>query len=150
MPFPRSPRVSLKMRLSWGAFAVVLLATFAIATIALHFVRQRLQQSIAEDQFQRLSAIADAMDLRFQSRRTLLKSLSESLELASPDSAELQMYLEKRQSLRESFDNFSLIDARGNVVANLNGALAFGSVNVADRDYFRDTFKRREGVISQP
>lgn len=72
------------MRLSWGIAAVVLLATFAIATIALYYVRQQLEKSIAEDLFQRLSTISDAIDLKFQSRRTLLKTLSDSFGAVPP------------------------------------------------------------------
>ena len=84
MPIHLNSRLSLKVRRSWGVAAVVLLATFAIAAIALHQVRQQLEKSITEDLFQRLSAISDAVDLKFQSRRTLLKTLSDSFESAPP------------------------------------------------------------------
>lgn len=151
MPFHLNSRLSLKVRLSWGVSAVVLLATFAIAAIALHQVRQQLEKSITEDLFQRLSAISDAVDLQFQSRRTLLKTLSDSFESAPPGvPAQLQQYIEKFQSLRDLFDNVSVIDPDGNVVANLSGAVAFGSVNVADREYFTESLRLSKGIISQP
>lgn len=151
MPFHLNSRLSLKVRLSWGVAAVVLLATFAIAAIALHQVRQQLEKSITEDLFQRLSAISDAVDLKFQSRRTLLKTLSDSFESAPPGvPAQLQQYIEKFQSLRDLFDNVSVIDPDGNVVANLSGAVAFGSVNVADREYFTESLRLSKGIISQP
>jgi len=151
MPFHLNSRLSLKVRLSWGVAAVVLLATFAIAAIALHQVRQQLEKSITEDLFQRLSAISDAVDLKFQSRRTLLKTLSDSFEAAPPGvPGQLQQYIEKFQSLRDLFDNVSVIDPDGNVVANLSGAVAFGSVNVADREYFTESLRLSKGIISQP
>ncbi|MFN3436082.1 MAG: diguanylate cyclase [Acidovorax sp.] len=144
-------RPTLKMRLSWGVAAVVLLATFAIATIALHHVRQQLEKSITDDLFQRLSAISDAIDLKFQSRRTLLKTLSDSFESAPPGvPTQLQEYIEKFQSLKDLFDNVSIIDPAGNVVANLSGAVVFGAVNVADREYFTESVRLGQGLISQP
>ena len=139
------------MRLSWGVAAVVLLATFAVATIALHHVRQQLEKSITEDLFQRLSAISDAIDLKFQSRRTLLKTLSDSFESIPPGvPLRLQNYIENFKSLQDFFDNVAVIDPDGNVVANLGGAVAFGSVNVADREYFTDSVRGAKGIISQP
>lgn len=151
MPIHLNSRLSLKVRLSWGVAAVVLLATFAIATVALHHVRQQLEKSITEDLFQRLSAISDAVDLKFQSRRTLLKTLSDSFESVPPGvPAQLQQYIEQIQSLRDLFDNVSVIDPDGNVVANLNGAVAFGSINVADREYFTESLRLSKGIISQP
>lgn len=151
MPFHLNSRLSLKMRLSWGIAAVVLLATFAIATIALYYVRQQLEKSIAEDLFQRLSTISDAIDLKFQSRRTLLKTLSDSFGAVPPgEPVKLQSYIEKFQSLRDLFDNVSLIDPKGNVVANLGGTVAFGAVNVADREYFTESLRLAKGIISQP
>ena len=151
MPFRLNERLSLKMRLSWGVAAVVLLATFAVATLALHHVRQQLEKSITEDLFQRLSAISDVIDLKFQSRRTLLRTLSDGFESVPPGAPpQLQAYIEKFHSLRDLFDNVALIDPQGNVVANLGGTVAVGAVNVADRDYFTESVKQAKGVISQP
>lgn len=139
------------MRLSWGVAAVVLAASFAIATLALQLVKTKLQESIAAEQFARLTAISNAVDLKFASRRTLLKTFSDGLEaLTNAAAPPLQTYLEKHPSLRESFDNVTFLDARGDVVANLNGVLPPGLVNVADRDYFKETLTRKSGVISQP
>lgn len=139
------------MRLSWGVSAVVLLASFSIATIALQHASRQLQKSINEDQYRRLSAIADAIDLKFQSRRTLLKTLADhlaSVPLGTAD--ELQRYIERYQSVRPFFDNISFIDPDGNVVANLNTPVPFGMVNVADREYFQRTVQQAAGVVSQP
>lgn len=151
MPIHLNSRLSLKVRLSWGVAAVVLLATFAIATVALHHVRQQLEKSITEDLFQRLSAISDAIDLKFQSRRTLLKTLSDSFESVPPGvPTQLQEYIERFTSLRDLFDDVSVIDPQGNVVANLGGAVAFGAVNVADREYFTESLRLSKGILSQP
>lgn len=140
------------MRLSWGVSALVLVATFTIATIALHHMRQQLQKSISEDQFQRLTALSDAFDIRFRNRRTLLKTLSEATAALPADTSQvdLQSYIEKYQSLKDLFDSVSFIDPQGNVVANLNMPLPPGSLNVADREYFQRTLAQSKGVISRP
>ncbi|MBT2323334.1 PAS domain-containing protein [Variovorax paradoxus] len=147
----RNIRISLNTRLGMGVAAVVLAATFAIATIALHLVKSRMQASIASEEFERLSAVADAVDQKFQSRRTLLKTFAQSLESQGfADTAPLQAFLEKHQALRDAFDNVAIIDLGGGLVANLNGARQIGRVNVKDRPYFHDTVASGAGVISQP
>jgi diguanylate cyclase (GGDEF)-like protein/PAS domain S-box-containing protein len=144
-------RISLNTRLSAGVAAVVLVATFAIATVALHLVKASMQASIANEEFARVTAIADAVDQKFVSRRTLLKTLAESVQSHDLQNAEpLQGLLETHQSLREAFDNVALIDLDGEIVANLNGARSIGRANVKDRSYFADTLSAGAGVISMP
>ncbi|MDQ0013881.1 diguanylate cyclase (GGDEF)-like protein/PAS domain S-box-containing protein [Variovorax boronicumulans] len=137
--------------MSLGVAAVVLAATFAIATAALQFVKTSMRESIAQEEFARVSALADAVDQKFISRRTLLKTFGDSAEaLRVPDAAPLQAFLERHTSLREAFDNVAFIDMDGNLVANLNNASQVRRVNVKDRAYFRDTVASRAGVISEP
>ena len=148
---PKNRRISLNTRLSLGVAAVVLAATFAIATIALHLVKSSMQASIASEQFARLSAIADAVDQKFTSRRILLRTFAESVEAQGfSDSAPLQGFLKQHESLREAFDNVALVDRDGNLVANFNGAQQIGRLNIKDRPYFSDTVASMAGVISQP
>jgi len=148
---PTNRRIGLHTRLSLGVAAVVLAATFAIATIALQLVKTSLQASIASEQFARVSTIADAVDQRFVSRRILLKTFAESVRSQGfPNAAPLQDFLEKHEALRGAFDNVAFLDLDGNLVANLNGARQIGRVNVKDRAYFQDTVASNAGVISQP
>ncbi|KIQ16302.1 diguanylate cyclase [Variovorax paradoxus] len=144
-------RIGLNTRLSLGVAAVVLAATFAVATVALQFVKTSMRESIARDEFARVSALADAVDQKFVSRRTLLKTFGDSVEsLKLPNAAPLQAFLEQHKSLREAFDNVAFLDIEGNLVANLNSASQIGRVNVKDRPYFRDTVAAKAGVTSQP
>jgi hypothetical protein len=107
---PKSRRISLNTRLSLGVAAVVLAATFAIATIALHLVKASMQTSIANEQFARVSTIAEAVDQKFASRRTLLKTFAESVESQGfTNAAPLQAFLKQHESLREAFDNVALL-----------------------------------------
>ena len=144
--------LSLRLRLGIGVIAIVLVTTLGLASTALFFVKRHMQASIAQEQFARISAMADAVDEKFIGRRVLLRTFSASVQtLQLKDSAGLQEFLVAHQKpLRESFDNVAFLDAKGDLVANLNGAARIGMVNVADRPYFIDTVASKSGVISQP
>jgi diguanylate cyclase (GGDEF)-like protein/PAS domain S-box-containing protein len=150
-PVPKNHRINLNTRLSLGVAAVVLAATFTIATIALHLVKAGMQASIANDQFARVSTIAEAVDQQFASRRTLLRTFAESVETQGfTNAAPLQAFLKQHESLRAAFDNVAFLDLDGNLVANFNGAQRIGQLNIKDRAYFSDTVRSMAGVISQP
>jgi diguanylate cyclase (GGDEF)-like protein/PAS domain S-box-containing protein len=150
-PGPSTFRFALHTRLSLGVAALVLAATFGIATYALHLVKSSMQASIAAEEMARVSGISDAIDQKLGSRRILLQTFAESVQAqAVPEGEPLQSFLERHASLRQAFDNVAFLDSEGNLVANLNGALTNGSVNVKDRDYFRQTVATKAGVVSQP
>ncbi|PIF74767.1 sensor protein [Variovorax sp. 54] len=144
-------RISLNTRLSVGVAAIVLATTFGIATVALHLVKDRMRASIASEEFARLSAIANAVDQKFASRRILLKTLAESVASHGFTSdAPLQAFVEQHPSLRAAFDNVAMLDTDGDLVANMNGPEQLHKLNVKDRAYFKDTVASRTGVISEP
>ncbi|NDZ19025.1 PAS domain S-box/diguanylate cyclase (GGDEF) domain-containing protein [Variovorax sp. WS11] len=144
-------RISLNTRLSLGVVAVVLAATLAVATLALHLVKFGMQSSIASEQFARVTAIADAVDQKFVSRRTLLKTLADSMRSqAFADPEALQAFLGEHASLREAFANVAFFDTDGRLVASLNASPQMGQVSIADRTYFKETVASKAGRISQP
>ena len=147
----RDVRISLNTRLSLGVVAAVLAATLAVATVALQLVKFSMQSSIANEQFARVTAIADAVDQKFASRRTLLKAFAESARSqAFADTEALQAFLGEHESLREAFDNVAIFDLQGNLVAALNVTPQMRQVNIADRSYFKGTVASKAGRISQP
>src|SRR5688572_26129685 len=79
VPLLRLPRLGLRARLSLGMVAMVLLITLGVVTTALYFVKRDMQAAIANEEFERISAIAEAVDQKFMSRRTLLKSFGDSV-----------------------------------------------------------------------
>ncbi|WP_076998937.1 PAS domain-containing protein [Variovorax sp. KK3] len=144
-------RIGLNTRLGLGVAAVVLAATFAIATVALHLVKASMRSSIESEQLANVAFIADAIDQKLASRRTLLATFAASAEARDlDDEASLQSFLERHPSLHEAFDNVSFIDLQGELVANLNGAQQIGRLNVKDRPYFSDTVASGAGTISAP
>ncbi|MDP9043337.1 MAG: PAS domain S-box protein [Pseudomonadota bacterium] len=129
----------------------MLVATFVVATVALHLVREKLRASIQDEQFQRLAAIGDVIDQKFLGRRILLQTFARGVEAARlRDSGALQGYLDLHQPLAQAFDKVSFIDREGKLVANLNAAQQNGRVDIKDRPYFIDTVATKAGVISQP
>ncbi|MDQ0572482.1 diguanylate cyclase (GGDEF)-like protein/PAS domain S-box-containing protein [Variovorax paradoxus] len=145
-------RFSLRARLSAGVVAIVLLTTVGITSAALYFVKRDMQTAIADEQFERISNIADAVDQKFLSRRTLLKTFGDSVESQNFTGTEgLQdLVVQHQSSLKEAFDNLAFVDAGGEIVANMNGAQQIGKINVKDRDYFQRTIAAGAGVVSQP
>jgi diguanylate cyclase (GGDEF)-like protein/PAS domain S-box-containing protein len=135
-----------------GVIAVVLVATLSLATAALFFVKRTMQGSISNEQFERTTAIASALDQKFISRRILLRTFSKSVEIHDfGPVTDVQPFLVSHLAeLKESFDNVAFFDRQGNLVANLNDAQRIGKVNIADRDYFKETVQARASVISQP
>jgi hypothetical protein len=150
-PGPSTFRFALHTRLSLGVAALVLAATFGIATYALHLVKSSMQASIAAEEMARVAA----------SRTPSTRSSAAAASCCRPsrkacrhrrfaDGEPLQAFLERHASLRQAFDNVAFLDSDGNLVANLNGALTNGSVNVKDRDYFQQTVANKAGVVSEP
>ena len=151
LPGLRNIRISLNTRLGLGIAAVVLAATLAIATVALQLVKTSMKASIGSEAFARLSAIANTIDQKFVSRRTLLETFADSTALNEfPDTPALQAFLEKHPSLRKAFSNVAFFTAEGDLVASLSGAQQPGKVNIKDRAYFQQTLAARAGVISEP
>ncbi len=145
------PRSNLRNQLSIAVVAIVFVATFGMAIAGLYFVRDRAQAAIGQEQFARLSAVAEAMDQRFAARRVLMHTAAESIEaLGLTDGRALQDFLDRRPTLIESFDNLWLLDQEGNLVADFRGRRRVGQLNLGDRAYFRETMASGMGQIAQP
>ena len=147
----RNIHISLNTRLSLGVAAVVLAATFAIATVALQLVKTSMKASIENEAFARLSAIANTVDQKFVSRRVLLETFAHSVGTNDfPDAAALQAFVERHPSLRKAFSNVAFFTADGDLIASLSGAQQPGRVNIKDRPYFQQTIASKASVISEP
>jgi hypothetical protein len=57
--------------------------------------------------------------------------------------------LEAHESLRDAFFNVNVFDRDGKLVASLRDRNA-RRVNISERQYFKDTMRLQEGVISAP
>lgn len=147
----RLPRLSLRARMSAGVAAFVFLTAVGVTAAALYLVKRSMQAAIVDEEFERISQIADAVDQKFRGRRTLLKTFGDSIESHRlQGAAGLQPLLVSHRALKEAFDNVAIADRAGEIVANFNGAHQIGKANVADREYFERTVANKAGVISKP
>ncbi|MCO5104303.1 MAG: diguanylate cyclase [Burkholderiaceae bacterium] len=147
----RWPRLTLRARLTLSVMLLALLSTLGVATGAFFYIKSNTLEEIASDQMRRTEAIADAIDQKFISRRVVLKAFAESLEaLQLRGTAQLQPFLLRHTALLDVFDNVTVLDRQGDLVANYLGLEALGKLNLADRPYFIETLASDAGVISPP
>lgn len=147
----RPPQLKLRTRLTLSVVLIALVSTLGVAAVAFFYVKANTLDVITNDQMQRTAAIADAIDQKFISRRVVLQTFADSLQAQQlRGTAQPQALLLRHPSLREVFDNVTLIDRTGVVVASYVEPEAVGRTNVADRPYFIETLSSGRGVISQP
>ncbi|WP_328595575.1 diguanylate cyclase domain-containing protein [Rugamonas rivuli] len=129
--------------------ALVLVAGIGAGGIALLIAESELRQVIARQELSLLTSAAAFIDSDIQDKRQLLRLLTEQMRGREVTLAEVQELVEAHQTLREEFFNVSAFDASGTLVASLRDRNA-KRINIADRKYFQDTLRLKEGVISAP
>ncbi|MBC7686175.1 MAG: GGDEF domain-containing protein [Bdellovibrionales bacterium] len=142
---------TLKTRLTVVVSFLVLLAAALVASVSLQLVEHQMRAVIGDQQFALLSSAASFIDQDLASKKNLLTAIGEQLALgdySAPSS--IQLFLEAHTSLRDEFFNVIALDETGKLIANLNNRLVIGKSNFSKRDYFIDTVRDREGVISAP
>lgn len=142
---------TLKFRMTIVVVFLVLLATGLVAGAALYMAERQMRSVVGDQQYALVSSAAAHIDGDLNSKKNLLKAFSEGLpKPVLRNAAEFQGFLESHSSLREEFFNVAVFDGAGNLIANLSDRRQIGKLNVAKREYFQDTLKYREGVISKP
>lgn len=142
---------SLKSRISVVMVFLVLLATALVTYVSLEIGERQMRAEVGKQQFALLSSAAAYVDADLDSKKTLLMAIGEDLTLADYSAPlAIQQFMEAHASLRGEFFNVIALDAQGRLLANLNDRRAIGSANFSKRDYFIDTIRSREGVISSP
>lgn len=142
---------SLKFRMTVVVVLLVLFASGLVALATLTMAERKMSSVVGDQQYALLSSAAAYIDQDLDSKKTLLKSLSERMPpeaYASPQA--LQELIESHATLREEFYNVVAFDPAGEMVANLNDRRQVGQQNFAHRPYLADTIRSREGVISAP
>lgn len=145
-----NPR-SFKFKMTVLVGVLVLCATGSVALTALSVAQGQMVSVIGNQQYALLSSAAAYIDDDLNAKKALLRVLAEGLPadvVAHPQ--RMQAFIEKHPSLREEFFNLVAVDATGKLIASMNDRRVVGKLNYAARDYFIDTVKLREGVISRP
>ena len=142
---------TLKTRICVLLVCLVLLSAGLVTYVALQLAERQMRVVVGDQQFALLTSAAAYIDEDLASKKTLLIAIGEQLTLShesTPDA--VQLFLEAHASLRGEFSNVVVLNATGNLIANLNDRRLVGTVNFSKRDYFSDTVRSREGVISVP
>ncbi|OFA04266.1 diguanylate cyclase domain-containing protein [Duganella sp. HH101] len=141
--------LSFKFKITSLVIALVLVAGIGAGGIALLIAESELRQVIARQELSLLTSAAAFIDSDIQDKRQLLRLLTEQMRGREVTLGEVQELVEAHQTLREEFFNVSAFDASGTLVASLRDRNA-KRINIADRKYFQDTMRLKEGVISAP
>ncbi len=142
---------TLKFRITVVVVFLVMLAAGLVAYVSLQLAERQMRAVMGDQQFALLSSAAAYIDGDLVAKKSLLMTLREQIaheKYRSP--ASIQGFLEAHSTLRDEFFNVVALDATGKLIANLNDRRVIGTVNFSQRDYFTDTVKSREGLISRP
>ena len=142
---------TLKFRISVVVSFLVLFASTLVAYVSLQLGEDHMRAVVGDQQFALLSSAAAYIDEDLAAKKTLLTAMGEQLamgEYSAP--AAIQQFLEAHTSLRGEFFNVIALDGTGKLIANLNNRRAVGTASFSKRDYFIDTVRTREGLISAP
>ncbi|MDQ2822552.1 MAG: GGDEF domain-containing protein [Pseudomonadota bacterium] len=142
---------SLKSRVTILLIVLVFVSAGMVALASLTIAERQMRVVAGEQQQALLTSVAAYIDQDLETKRTLLSGAVEQLDEATrQDPRRLQAFLERRLTLRHTFFNVVAFDPSGRLIANLSDRRAIGSINVAQRPYFRDTITAHEGLLSQP
>ena len=142
---------TLRLRITIVMIVLVLLAATLVALVSLQFGERNMHAVVGDQQFALLSSASAYIDQDLESKKVLLTVLGEELALADHRAPlAVQIFLEAHPSLRSEFFNVIALNAAGDLIANLNDRRVIGTTNFSKREYFGDTVRSREGVISKP
>lgn len=141
--------LSFKFKITALIIALVLVSGIGAGGISLLIAESELRQVIARQELSLLNSAAALIDEDLQNKQQLLRSLSERAPGQELALGQMQELLEAHASLRDEFFNVNVFDTAGNLVASLRDRNA-KRINIAERQYFQDTLKGKDGVISAP
>jgi diguanylate cyclase (GGDEF)-like protein len=110
-----------------------------------------MRDILGAEQYATLTGAGAYIDSDLDAKKSLLQSVAEQIPAdVMQDTSLVQRFISSRTSLREAFSNVIAIDPSGNIIASVNARKPGEALNVSERDYFRDTIRYHEGVVSAP
>ena len=146
--FPGS--LSLKVRFALAAGALVLLVAVVLTSAAVMIAQRAIDDVIRAREATLISQIAGDLDRNILLRQQALLRLASDLSKDTQHPGAFQARLEQYHALDGLFSNMSMVDARGDLIANLNNPEARGRVNLSHREHFIETMRTGAPVISRP
>lgn len=145
-----SGSLSLKARFALAAGALVLLVAAVLTSAAVMIAQRGIDDVIRARESALITQLAGELDRKILLRQQALLRLASDLSQGTQNAADFQGRLEQYHALDGLFSNMSLVDARGDLVANLDNPEARGKVNLSHRAHFIDTMRTGAPVISRP
>lgn len=141
---------SVKTKLAVAIIFFAIVVSAFIAYLVGDFVQSRMEPTIGVQHRLLMQGVAKRVDQELTDRIDDLRALGETVApILSNDQATLQERLRLAPTLSHQFWNAALIDLRGNVLANLRG-LPAGTINLSNREYFKQAVRTRRPVVSDP
>ncbi|WP_332848016.1 sensor domain-containing diguanylate cyclase [Massilia sp. S19_KUP03_FR1] len=142
---------TLKSRVTALLILLVFLAAGLVALASLAIAERKMRVVVGDQEQALLTSVAAYIDKDLEAKRLLLSSLAEALdEDTLHDPRRLQSLLERRTTLRAMFFNVVAFDPSGKLIASLADPRTIGTINVAERDYFRASIAAHQGLLSAP
>ena len=149
---PSSRWGSVKLRLAaTGAFLIALAVALTVG-LTLNAVDDHDEQVALDLSLAHTRKMARLISARLVSLQLSLRTAAQSLDISQPiDRAAAEAFLTGRPVLTSLLDTMTVIRPDGEVLAfrDSKGPRVPG-LNVADRDYFRDTLAQQRPIVSQP
>lgn len=141
---------SFKFKISALVTSMVVVVAVGVGGVSLLIADAEMRKVIARQELSLLNIAASSIENDLADKRQLLKSLTEQENERAIQPREIQSLLEAHNTLREEFFNVTAFDVHGDLVASLRDRRTRGTLNIANRTYFRDTLRSRDGLVSQP
>ncbi|MFT3734152.1 MAG: diguanylate cyclase [Rhodocyclaceae bacterium] len=146
----RLPGFLLRTRVTLIVVLTAFASAVAIGAMALIVAKRDMKVAIMAQQDVLLTTVASALDEKLALRRAALRAVANGVAAEVREKQPLQPFLLRYKNLRPVFDNLSIFDANGLMVATINNPSLIGRLNVASRSYFSDTLKSRVSIVSPP
>lgn len=143
--------LSLKTRFSLAAAALTLFIAAVMTATSVLIVQRGIEDVVRQAQVSSTLQIASELNQHVRLRQEALASMAADFERGNvwlP--GHYQSRLEHFRAIHGLFSNVFMLDARGNVVADLVSTALGGRTNFAQRAYFRDTLRTNGPVLSEP
>lgn len=123
-----------------------------LAFLSLSYIEREYKQSISNQQYTLVSALAENVDDKLRIAQNSLLAAAANITLEElRDSHKAQRFLDNRYSLLALFDNALFVfSPEGKIVAESPYLEHRRGRDISFRDYFKDTVARGKPVISSP
>lgn len=140
---------TLKSRVAFGVALLFGAVSLLLLVFQLQETRNAMSELLRAQQASLVQITANEIDEKFAARREALRVVARRLSAqigGTPQEA--GRHLTAYPTLLGMFDSVHILSGTGEVIAStMDGAMG---INVANRNYFRDTLQGGRGVISEP